>query len=55
MEKAKEEILSGRDVFSGVIYDNAGQLRCGEKETISDELILEQFDWFVEGVRIYER
>jgi len=55
VEKAKEEILSGRDVFSGVIYDNAGQLRCGEKETISDELILEQFDWFVEGVRIYER
>ena len=55
VEDVKQEILSGRDVFSGVIYDNTGQLRCGEKETISDELILEQFDWFVEGVRIYER
>jgi len=30
-------------------------LRCEEKETISDEVILEQFDWFVEGVRIYEK
>ena len=42
-------------MFSGVIYDTDGRLRCEEKETISDEVILEQFDWFVEGVRIYER
>ena len=55
VEKAKQEILSEHDVFFGMIYDNTGQLRCGEKEVISDELILEQFDWFVEGVRIYER
>lgn len=55
LEAAKHEILSGRDVFSGVIYDTDGTLRCEEKETISDEVILEQFDWFVEGVRIYER
>ena len=55
VEKAKQDILSGRDVFSGVIYDTDGRLRCEEKETISDEVILEQFDWFVEGVRIYER
>ena len=55
LEAAKREILSGRDVFSGVIYDKDGTLRCEEKETISDEVILEQFDWFVEGVRIYEK
>ena len=54
VEQAKQEILSGRDVFSGKIVDNTGTLRCGEKETISDEVILEQFDWFVEGVRFYE-
>lgn len=54
VEQAKQEILSGRDVFSGKIIDNTGILRCGEKESISDEVILEQFDWFVEGVRIYE-
>lgn len=55
LEQAKQEMLNGKDVFSGVIYDNEGKLRCGEKEVISDELILERFDWFVEGVKIYER
>lgn len=55
VEQAKQEMLSGWDVFTGTIFDNTGALRCGEKETIGDEVILEQFDWFVEGVRIYER
>ena len=50
----KKEIISGKDVFSGEIYDTEGTLRCGEKEMISDEVLLEQFDWFVEGVRFYE-
>lgn len=55
LARAKQEILDGKDVFSGVIYDNNGTLRCGEKEVISDEMILEQFDWFVEGVKTYEK
>ncbi len=55
VEEAKEEILSGKDVFSRIIYDNEGKLRCDDKETISDEMLLENFDWYVEGVRIYER
>lgn len=55
IEKAKAEILSGKDVFSGVIYDTEGNLRCDEKEFIGDEFLLEQMDWFVEGVRFYER
>ena len=55
VEKAKQKILSGWDVFSGEIYDVDGKLRCGEKETISDTILLEQFDWFVEGVRLYEK
>lgn len=50
----KKEIISGKDVFSGVIYDTEGVLRCGEKEMISDEMLLERFDWFVEGVSFYE-
>ena len=54
VEAAKKEILSGQDVFSGVIYDNEGNLRCGENETIGDEMLLEHFDWYTEGVRIYE-
>ncbi len=54
VETAKNDILAGKDVFSGVIYDNNGQLRCDEGELISDELLLEKLDWFVDGVEIYE-
>ena len=54
IEIAKIALISGVDVFSGVIYDNEGNKRCGEKESIGDELLLEQFDWYVEGVRFYE-
>ena len=52
--KAHNEILAGQDVFSGVIYDNAGNIRCNENQTIRDEIILEQFDWYVEGVNFYD-
>lgn len=52
--KATNEILAGQDVFSGVIYDNEGNLRCKENQAIRDEVLLEQFDWYVEGVEFYE-
>ena len=55
LEEATNKILAGQDVFSGVIYDTEGHLRCDEKEFISDEKLLEQMDWYVEGVRFYER
>ncbi len=54
IEKAKDKIIKGKDVFSGIIYDNKGKKRCAEGETIRDEILLEQMDWFVEGVNIYE-
>lgn len=53
LEDEKQRIISGRDVFSGVIYDNNGILRCGENELISDEVLLNGMDWFVDGVVIY--
>ena len=55
IESAKQNILSGREIFSGRIYDNQGTQRCGEDEIISDEVLLEQMNWFVEGVEIYEK
>ncbi|MDD6811544.1 MAG: BMP family ABC transporter substrate-binding protein [Lachnospiraceae bacterium] len=55
VNRATNQILAGRDVFSGVIYDNEGNLRCKEKETIRDEILLEQFDWYVEGVEFYDK
>lgn len=54
VSRATQEILSGKDVFSGVIYDNEGKLRCKENQAIRDEDLLKQFDWYVEGVEIYE-
>lgn len=53
VEKAKKEILEGKDVFLGVIYDNQGNLRCGEDEVIGDEMLLEQFNWYAEGIEFY--
>lgn len=54
VERAREEILSGLDVFTNEIYDNQGNLRCGAGEAMSDDYLLRQIDWLVEGVRIYE-
>ena len=54
MQKATDEIVAGQDVFSGIIYDNEGNLRCKEKQAIRDEGLLNEFDWYVEGVEFYE-
>jgi len=55
VEKARNEILNGLDVFTNEIYDNQGQLRCGAGEAISDETLLGNMDWLVRGVKIYEK
>lgn len=60
-EEAKKEIenvrakFDGRfQIFSGLLYDMEGNKRCDENETIGDEVLLEQFDWYVKGVEFYE-
>ena len=53
VKAAQNRLYSGNDVFSGVIYDNNGNLQCGEGETLSDETLLINMNWFVEGVEIY--
>lgn len=50
----KQRILRNRSVFSGVIYDNKGRLRCDEDERISDHELFTGMDWFIEGVEIYD-
>lgn len=54
VERARQEILSGLDVFINEIRDNQGNLRCGSGEALSDETLTQQIDWLVEGVRLYE-
>lgn len=47
-----EKMRSGTfDVFYGPIYDNNGRLRVEEGETITDNMMLNEFEWYVEGVR----
>lgn len=47
-------IKSGKDVFSGDIYDNSGKKRCEKEEMISDDILRSNMDWFVAGVEIHE-
>lgn len=54
VQEARQEILSGLDVFTNEIYDNEGNLRCDQGEAISDNTLIQGMDWLVEGVRVYE-
>ena len=42
------------DVFYGPVYDNKGQLRVKQGENLSDAQLLNDFDWYVEGVVVDE-
>lgn len=53
VEKEKEKLSNGTfDVFYGPVYDNQGQLRIQDGESMTDEAMLNDFDWYVEGVVI---
>ena len=54
VEAAQKEIINGKEIFSGAIYDTEGVVQCVEGEVISDERLLEQFDWLARGVELYE-
>lgn len=55
VEAEKQRMLSGTyDVFYGPIYDNNGTLRIAEGECMTDHAMLNEFDWYVEGVVIEE-
>ena len=54
VEQKMQEISSGTfDVFYGPIYDREGTLRIPAGESMSDEAMLNEFDWYVEGVEIH--
>lgn len=52
---AEKQLRSGSfDVFYGPITDNNGVLRAGEGECMTDSALLNEMDWYVEGVVIDE-
>lgn len=50
----EKNLLKENSVFSNEIYDNTGVLRCDAGESLSDEILLEKMDWYVEGVVLHE-
>ena len=53
VSEAREELVQGeRDVFYGPVYDQAGNLRVEEGESLPDATLFETLDWYVEGVRL---
>ena len=54
VSEAQQELQTGKNLFSGTIYDNTGELRCREGESVSDSILLESMDWYVEGVEFFE-
>ena len=55
VEKELGRIKSGEfDVFYGPVKDQDGNIRVEEGENMSDEVLLNCFDWYVEGVAFYE-
>ncbi len=48
-----QRLMDGtHDVFYGPVYDNMGRLRIAEGESMTDRAMLNEFDWYVEGVVI---
>ena len=57
-EKVEEErarLMSGTfDVFYGPIIDNEGNVRVKEDQSMTDDHMLNDFFWYVEGVVVDE-
>jgi len=49
------QMKNGMDIFRGPLYDNTGKRRCNRDEIVSDNVLRESMDWFVNGVVVYEK
>lgn len=54
VDELSSQMQNGMDIFVGPIYDNKHQKRCEKDEIVSDYVLREEMDWFVDGVEIYE-
>ena len=55
VKEAKDRFADGLfDVFHGPIKDNEGNIRVEEGTAMSDDDMLNSFDWYVEGVSVEE-
>ena len=49
-----KELAYDKLIFSDEIYDNQGKLRCEKDNVISDDMLLEDINWLVRGVEVFE-
>lgn len=54
VEGVLDSLKHGMDVFTGPMYDNRHRKRCEKNEVVSDLILRDEMNWFVEGVTIYE-
>ena len=55
VEAERSRLMSGTfDVFYGPIRDNEGNIRVKEGQSMTDDSVLNDFFWYVEGVVIDE-
>ncbi len=55
IKEKEQELYQGKfDVFYGPITDSDGNVRIREKENMSDDAMLNRFDWYVKGVHVHE-
>lgn len=53
LKSIEEELKQGHLIFSGQLYDMEGNLRCGEKESLSEDAVFKEMDWIVRGVELF--
>ena len=55
VQEKMEQLYSGSyDVFYGPVKDANGNIRIQEGENMPDQMLLDAFDWYVEGVNLHE-
>lgn len=55
VEEYRKKLVNGTfDVFYGPVSDADGTIRIAEGENMSDEAMLNEFDWYVDGVVLPE-
>ena len=52
LKSIEEELKKGYLIFSGQLYDTEGNLRCSERESLSEKALFKEMNWFVSGVEL---
>ena len=54
LAETRKILESGYPVFHGPLHDTEGNLRVGEKEVYTDNALIQNMTWLVEGVVVVE-